>query len=125
MLKTRLPSASRLAPADARHNAPRSSLGRPRRHHEVVLELPLIAVIDEVDPGIDVVELDFRISRNVRPPRRGVGAEKIVDLTRKRVDALSRCGSLPADQTHRDAVKRGCTRLAEGSKRASLPDNAS
>ena len=95
-----------------------------RRDHEVVFKLALVAVIDEVDAGIDVVELDFRIRWNVRAPQRGVGPEKVVDLTWKRVDALCRRGRLAADQAHRNAVEVGCAdcwRL----KDASLPDSAS
>ena len=52
-----------------------------RRNDEIVFELLLIAVKDQVNPGINVLVFHFRKSRNICLPFRFVVTDKIVDLT--------------------------------------------
>src|SRR5947209_7374124 len=49
-----------------------------RSDDEVVLELPLISVIDEVDAGVHVSVAHFGIVRNVRVPFFGNRADEVI-----------------------------------------------
>ncbi len=51
-----------------------------RADDEVVLQLPLVAVVDKVDSGIDVLVLHLRIRRDIGPPLRGIVADEVVGL---------------------------------------------
>ena len=55
-----------------------------RVHYEVVLELLLIAVIDEVDAGQPLVILDARIVSDVVVPAGRIAANEVVGMTRQR-----------------------------------------
>ena len=51
-----------------------------RRDDEVVFKLSLVAVVDEIDPGIDVVVADLGVGRDVRAPLLGIVTQKVMDL---------------------------------------------
>src|SRR5438309_7630981 len=51
---------------------------RPGCDDEVVLQLALVAVVDEIDTGIDRAVVDLGISRDVGPPLRRILADQIV-----------------------------------------------
>ncbi len=46
-------------------------------HDEVVLETTLVAVVDEIDPGIDVLVLDPGVLRDVRAPLRWIAPDEV------------------------------------------------
>src|SRR5260370_42332127 len=48
-------------------------------NHEVVLQLPLVAVVDEIDAWVDIPVRDLAIRRDVRSPPTGIIAYEIVD----------------------------------------------
>ena len=54
---------------------------RTRSDDEVVLELPLAAVVDEVDTRIDVLVGHLSIERDIAPPLARVVAEEVVRST--------------------------------------------
>src|SRR5208337_438796 len=41
-----------------------------RRHNKVILKLPLVAVVNQINARINSLVLYLRISRNIRPPLR-------------------------------------------------------
>ena len=49
-----------------------------RRDLEVILETPLIAVIDEVDAGIDIAPREAAIAANARVPLFRIGADQVI-----------------------------------------------
>ena len=51
---------------------------RPGSDHEIVFELALVAVVEKVDPGIDVLVVDLCIGRDVGAPRGGIFADEVV-----------------------------------------------
>src|SRR6266508_3732013 len=56
---------------------------RGARHDEIVFQLPLIAVVDQVDAGIHFTVSDLRIGADVGPPLPGVVSNEVVDLSGK------------------------------------------
>ncbi len=85
-----------------------------RRDDEVVLELPLLAVVNEVDARVDTAVAHLRERRDVRAPMRRIVADEVVGLARQLVDAAHGGRRSRADDAH---SKRGCaiwiTRLVE------------
>ena len=53
---------------------------RSGRDDEVVLELPLVAVIDEIDPAIDLAVMHLGIGRHIGAPSRRILADEVVRL---------------------------------------------
>ena len=51
------------------------------RDYQVIFKLPLIAIVGQVNAGIDVFVFDLFVGRNVRPPFVRVIADKIIDDT--------------------------------------------
>ena len=45
---------------------------------EVVFELALVAVVDEVDAGIDLAVVHLRVGRHVGPPLRRIVADEVI-----------------------------------------------
>ena len=93
------PSGSSRDAIGARECQPDLLRVAPRRHHEVELEMPLVAVIDDVDAGIDAAGRD--------PPEGGVAAERsprrgrrVVHLARHRVEPRDRRRGPRAAQRH-------------------------
>ena len=60
---------------------------RARREHEIVFELALLAVVDDVDAGIDVAVAHFAETRHAGAPRGRIVAREIVRHGRRRVFA--------------------------------------
>ena len=56
---------------------------RPGRHHEIVFQLTLIAIVDEVDARIHVTIFDLGIGGNVRAPLIRVITYEVVHLRRQ------------------------------------------
>ena len=50
-----------------------------RGDDQVVFELALVAVIGEVNAGIDVLVPDLGVGRDIRPPLLRVVAEEVID----------------------------------------------
>ena len=53
---------------------------RPGPEHEIKLQLPLLAVIDQINSGIDLSIKNLAVGGNACPPALGVSSHKIVDL---------------------------------------------
>ena len=66
-----------LATIDGEPDGPRVRAGR---NHEVVFQLPLIAVVNQVDAGIDIRVPYFRVVRHIRAPLCRIIADEIVTL---------------------------------------------
>ena len=58
----------------------------PRRNDEIVLELTLVAVIIQIDPGVNLLILDPGVGGDIREPRGGIVANEIVDRARQLVE---------------------------------------
>jgi hypothetical protein len=76
-------------------------------HDQVVLELPLVAVVDEVDARVDVFVLHSGIRRHIGPPLRGIVADEVVGLAGQGVLARDARIAIGADERH---AKRGLRR---------------
>ncbi len=50
------------------------------RNDQVILQLPLVAVVDEIDAGIKLFELHFGISCDIGPPFLWIIANHVIDL---------------------------------------------
>src|SRR5579872_2964257 len=53
-----------------------------RRHGKVVFQLLVVAVVDQIDSRINVLEANLSVSWNVSVPLRRVVSEKVIDLSR-------------------------------------------
>ena len=51
-----------------------------RRNDKVILKLPLIAVVDQVDAGINSFVLHFRVGRDIAAPLLRIVADEVVAL---------------------------------------------
>ena len=71
---------------------------------EVVFKLALVAVIDEVDPGIDVPVLDLGVGRDVGAPLRGIVADEVVRLSRELVEPGHQRRGRGTHEVHADHV---------------------
>jgi hypothetical protein len=52
----------------------------PRSHHEVVLQLSPIAVVDQIDAGINILVADLGILSDVGSPFLRIVSNKVVAL---------------------------------------------
>ncbi len=84
----------------ARNPQPNRLWTRSRLQHEVILQLPLVAVVNKVDAGIDSFVLHLRVSRNVRPPLRRITANEVVTRAREFVRASNLGGGVGIVQLH-------------------------
>src|SRR6266851_1780633 len=71
---------------------------------------PLIAVVDEIDAGVDILVSDLGIVRNIRPPPGGIVADEVVARASLRVQAADRRGNIATDQLHPQHVFFGLPR---------------
>ena len=106
-----------------------------RRKPKVVFKLALFAaVVDQIDSGIDIVQLDGRVIGDIDMPLLGVIADEIVGLARHLIDAAdfrharralecdshdrglapNPCGPSPGRRAHRRASLKFCTQLVGG-----------
>src|SRR3981081_1877143 len=90
-------AANPLRPTNVKRDAPRV---RPRSHDEVILQLPLVAVVDQVNAGINSFVLHLRVSRNVRPPLRRIVADEVVTRAGEFVRASNLGGGVGVAQLH-------------------------
>ena len=80
------PQIAAAAEPEACGAANREPHGRGARagcEHEVVLELPVRAAVDDVDPGIDAGEAHLPERGHVRPPGPTIAPDEVVDLARQ------------------------------------------
>ena len=71
-----------------------------RRHHKVVLQLLLVAVINQVDARIDVLVLHLGEGGNPGVPLLGVASDEVVGVARQPVDARDFRRRIGAHQPH-------------------------
>ena len=81
----------------------------PRRHHEIVFQQLLIAVVHQVDAGINSRILHRAIGRDVGAPLAGIVADEIVALAGQRVGPGHTGMRIGASQFH---AKHGVRLLA-------------
>src|SRR5207302_4626214 len=80
----------------------------PRRHHKVVFQLSLVAVIDQVNARVNLPIADLGIGGNVAPPLRRIVAEEVVALAGQFFDP----GDLPCrPRPNRLHTENGILRL--------------
>src|SRR5205085_3431636 len=80
---------------------------RAWRDREVILQLPLVAVVKEVDAGVDALVANAPVRRDVRAPLLRVIADEVVDLPRLR---LSRRRPRPPVRAHELHPEEGVRR---------------
>jgi hypothetical protein len=80
-------------------------------HAEIVLQLPLVSVILEVDAGIDRQIAHPREGRDSSAPFGRIVADKVIHLARQRLERLADRASVCADQRHAQ-IGRTRTRFA-------------
>ena len=73
---------------------------RTRCDDEVVFELALVAVVDEVDAGIDVLVTDLRVGRDIGAPLRRIFADEVVRLSRLLIEAAHHGFTRRAHEAH-------------------------
>src|SRR5579883_2958979 len=86
-----------------------------RCNYEVILQLPLVTVISQVNAGVDILIFHPLKSRHVRVPPGRVAAEKVIRLTWQFILARYLRGLAASHDLH--AYHRGgyCHRLAGNS----------
>src|SRR5580698_4614767 len=72
----------------------------PRRNHKVIFQLPLVAVIDQINAGIHTGVLDFGISRYSTVPLGRVIAEEVVSCAGQGIAAGYSNSAAGAGQLH-------------------------
>ena len=72
----------------------------PASDHEISLKLLLVAVIQHVNPGVDVLIFHFGVHREVAPPLMGIVADEVVGLAGQLIDASNFRGRARADELH-------------------------
>src|SRR2546421_88391 len=85
---------------------------RAGREAEVVFELFLVAVVFEINAGVDLREARARVVRDVRAPTRRVAADYVVALARLLVETCDRGPLVRADERH--AKHSGLLRRGDG-----------
>ncbi len=71
-----------------------------RRHDEVILQLPLVAVVDQVNARIDSLVLHLRVGRNIRAPLRRIVADEVVARPRQFIHASYFGGGIGIAELH-------------------------
>src|ERR1019366_5724696 len=77
-----------LGPSEAEFNLPGIGF---RREHEVVLQLALVAVVNQVHPGIDLPILHSAKCRNIALPLGRIFADEVVALACEFIDSANLC----------------------------------
>ena len=85
-----------------------------RGDDEVVLQLALVAVVEEIDPGIDSGVAHLGVSGNVAAPLGGVVADEVVGCAGERVSALDLGAGAGAHQVHSDDIGLEVRRIPLG-----------
>ena len=73
---------------------------RSRRHHEVILQLSLLAVIDKIHAGIYILIPYLAVGGYVGLPQLAITATKIVGLARQFIYATDRGERVRAHEFH-------------------------
>ena len=89
----------------------------PGRHHEVVLELARVAVVDDIDAGPDVAGADPGVRRDVPPPPRRVLADEVADAPRRLIGSFDPRGLHPYRSR---AQPLGLMRMCHSARRDTL-----
>src|SRR5438309_1300505 len=71
-----------------------------RRDNEIVFELPVVAVIDQIDARIDLTVPYCGKGGNIRAPKRRIVADEIIELAGQLFAAADRGVWISADQLH-------------------------
>ena len=71
---------------------------RARRHHKIIFELPLIAVINQVDAGINILVTDLAKRRHASPPLARIVAQEIIHLGRQLLQPRGLCRRIGTDK---------------------------
>jgi len=77
-----------------------------RGDHKVVLQLPLIAVEDQIHAGIDLGEVDFAKGLDAGVPFLGIVADQVADRAGLRIEAGDGGVGAGAHQLHAQCVNR-------------------
>ena len=73
---------------------------RARRHHEVVLQLLLVAVVHQVHARVDSLDFHFPVGRNIRAPFRRIVSDEVVHLARQFIVARNVGCAVRSPQFH-------------------------
>ena len=73
-----------------------------RRHHKVILELPLVAVINQIHAGVDVPVAYFCVSGNLCLPPSRIVSDQIVDETWQPLCSRNLGRGIGRDKFHTD-----------------------
>ena len=79
----------------------------PRSNYEVVLQLPLVAVVDEVHAWINILIPHLGIARNVGPPLLWIAADEVIAYSREFFGARHPRPWIGPDQPHADHSRLG------------------
>ena len=101
----------RVGPVESQPDAPRVGA---RGDDEIVFELLLVAVIDEVDTGVDAALRDAGERGDVGPPARRVTAEEVVSQARQPVQPGGPGRGIGPDEPHPQGGPRGGFRTGRG-----------
>src|SRR5690242_697477 len=82
------------------------------RQHEVILQLPLVTVIDQVHTGIDVGILNPGIVGHVGAPLRGIVADEVVAPARQLLQPAYLRSHVGANKPHAQHLARSLLALA-------------
>ena len=99
----------RLKLARAVHREPDSSRVGAGRDHEVMLQLPLVPVVDQVNARINATRSNFPVIGNVGVPLCGLVADKVVGLARQ---LLEPCHPGRSIRAHEFQPERVCGQLS-------------
>ena len=84
----------------------------PRRDHEIVFELAVVAVIDQIDALIHIPIRHFAVIGNIGVPLRGVVADQVIALIRQQIHPRHGRRGIGAGELHLHGVLRRGRRLA-------------
>src|ERR1043165_8736260 len=76
-----------------------------RSNDEIVFQLLLVAIVDEIDPGIHVIDSDIRKHRESSAPLRRIAADQVIDFAGKGCIATNRSVGIGADELHPDRMR--------------------
>lgn len=80
-----------------------------RSNHKIVLQLPLVAVVQEIDAWIDTVICNLPIGRDIRSPLGRIVAKEIVNRTWQLFHTSDTRNSVRTEQLHTQHIfHRGC-----------------
>src|SRR5690348_8467363 len=71
-----------------------------RREHEVILQFALVAIVNQVHAGIDLLILHFAKGRNIAPPPGRILADKVIGFACQFIDSTHLGIAIGAFQPH-------------------------